>query len=254
MEKIPTKEFVLHTTYSIYDTHYGQHAWRYEAELRKTTSIGIKAAQTNYYADEQARRIGLPVNFSVTINFKGLGIAPEDIEAVFAKIRNQRFAQWVRRPKKGTGKSAPPTYYYGFENKEGSVVHNDVGNGLPHNIHVHWSVHVPEGREREFTAEMRRWIDEACGAIDWQENSLMIQPVTHGNPARYLNKGARPDIAQRYAALGVISAQGAVLGVRSRTSRNLGPTQRRRVDAMKGIDRRMRIPRNTSFQEAAPPR
>lgn len=222
--------------------------------MRKTTSIGLKAAQTNYYADEQARRIGLPINFRVTINFKTLGVEPESVGVVFARMRNQKFSPWVRRPKKGAGKSAPPTYHFGFENKEDDVVYEDVGNGLPHNIHVHWSMHVPMGREREFEVEVRRWVDAVYGAADWPENALMIQPITYGAPARYINKGARVDIAQRYAAIGEISAQGAILGCRSGTSRNLGPTQRRRMDAIKGINRRMRISRNASFEKALPPR
>jgi len=223
-------------------------------DLKKTTLIGAKAAQTNYYADMQAKRIGLPVNFRVTINFNLLRIAPEDVCRVFAKVRNERFGKWVSRPRKGAGKSAPPTYHYGFENRVGKIVYLDVGEGLPHNIHVHWSMHIPLGRERAFEADMDAWINEIYGGSDWPANALMIEAITYGAPARYLNKGAREDIAQRYGALGEIAAQGAVLGTRSGTSRNLGPTQRRRVDALKGIDRRRNILCKPSTQEALPPR
>lgn len=244
----------MSTASSIYDTHYEQHLYGNGDELRKTEQVGVKAAQTNYYADMQARRIGLPINFRVTINFEVLGIEPEDVGDIFTKIRSRRFSPWVRRPKKGGGKSAAPTYHFGFENREGDVVYLEVGKGLKHNIHVHWGVHVPVGREREFEMVMRGWIDEVYGASDWPENALMIQPITYGNPARYINKGARADVAQRYAAQGEVSAQGGVLGVRTGTSRNIGPTQRRKMDAQEGIDRRVRIPRNASFQEASPPR
>lgn len=37
--------------------------------------VGLKAAQTNYYADMQASRLGLPINVRVTINFTLLGHA-----------------------------------------------------------------------------------------------------------------------------------------------------------------------------------
>lgn len=223
--------------------------------MKKTTTIGAKAAQTNYYADMQAERIGFPINFRVTINFRLLDISPEKAGRVFAKVRGQRFSKWVQRPKKGAGEAAPPTYHYAFENKRGDIAYLEVGDGLPHNIHVHWSMHIPAGRERDFEIVMHSWVDEVFNGQGWSADALLIEPISYGKPAWYLNKGAREDIATRYGiAPNKVSAQGAVLGCRSGTSRNIGPTQRRIKDAIDGIDRRKRIHYGRSFQGTPPPR
>lgn len=217
--------------------------------------IGAKAAQTNYYADMQAARIGFPINFRVTINFRILDIPPEYAGRVFAKVCGQRFSKWVQRPKRGAGEAAPSTYHYAFENKRGDTAYLEIGDGLPHNVHVHWSMHVPAGRERDFEIVMHSWVDEIFNGQDWPTNALLIEPISYGKPARYLNKGAREDIATRYGANpDKVSAQGAIIGRRSGTSRNIGPTQRRIKDALDGIDRRKRIHYGQSFQDAPPPR
>lgn len=206
--------------------------------------VGAKAAQTNYYADMQAARIGLPINLRVTVNLSLLGINPADATRVFRKMRSSRFSPWIRRPRKGCGPAAVPTDYYGFENKRGDEVYKKIGPGLPHNVHAHWSLHVPPKRRRDFEFELHRWVNEIAGTKDWPENALRFEEITYWWPARYLNKGARPAIAARYGAtLDTISEQGAIIGKRTGTSRNIGPARRRADDAAQGIDRRKKLRR-----------
>lgn len=212
--------------------------------LPKSTSstlrIGQKAAQTNYYADEQARRIGLPINLRVTINFALLGVRPEDATRLFQKLRSMRFAKWVARPRRGFGPAVAPAYYYGFENRRDGVAYYEVGPDLPHNTHVHWGVHVPQRRISGFGACLRGWVDELAGASDWPENAIKIDDLTFGRPATYTNKGAAEGIAIRYGVPpDKVCDQGVIIGRRSGTSRNIGPKRRRAADAAKGIDRRV---------------
>lgn len=204
-----------------------------------TLYVGPKAAQTNYYADMQASRLGLRINVRVTINFSLLGVAPESATALFRKMRSSRFTKWVARPRKGCGPAAPPTDYHGFENKRGDEVYRQVGPDLPHNVHVHWSMHIPAGRRRDFESELYRWVNEMAGHGAWEAGVLKVEDLTFSQPAKYLNKGAKPHVARRYGANPEkISDQGLVIGRRTGTSRNIGPSRRRADDAAQGIDRR----------------
>lgn len=210
--------------------------------VNATLYVGPKAAQTNYYADMQARRLGLPINVRVTINFTLLDVPPEEATYVFRKMRSSRFTKWVSRPRKGCGPSAPPTDYHGFENKRGDEVYRHIGPGLPHNVHVHWSMHIPSGRRRDFEAELHRWVNEMAGHSSWPNMALKVEDLTFWEPAKYLNKGAKPAIARRYGANPKkISEQGMIIGRRTGTSRNVGPTRRRADDASRGIDRRKTV-------------
>lgn len=201
--------------------------------------VGPKAAQTNYYADMQAARLKLPINVRVTINFTLLGVEPEDATFVFRKMRSSRFAKWVSRPRKGCGPAAPPTDYHGFENRRGDEVYRQIGPGLPHNVHAHWSMHIPTKRRRDFEAELQRWVNEMAGHGGWPVLALKVEDLTFGQAAKYLNKGAKPPVARRYGANPEkISEQGMVIGRRTGTSRNIGPARRRADDAARGIDRR----------------
>jgi hypothetical protein len=204
--------------------------------------VGPKAAQTNYYADMQAARLGLPINVRVTINFSLLEISPEKATSIFRKMRSSRFAKWVSRPRRGCGPAAPATDYHGFENKRGEEVYRQIGPSLPHNVHVHWSMHIPTGRRKDFEGELYRWVNEMAGRKEWPALALEVEALTFGQPAKYLNKGARLHDARRYGANpDKIAEQGLIIGRRTGTSRNIGPARRRADDAARGIDRRKTV-------------
>lgn len=197
--------------------------------------VGPKAAQTLYYAEEQASRIGLPINISITLNLALLGISPHDAAKTFQKLRNQRFAPWVRRDKR---QGCIPTYTYGFENSRDGVPFTDLHG--PHNIHVHWAVHVPHRRHIAFEGELYRWVDEIAVSREWPSQALLIKPVTDpGNVCRYPIKGATKAVAEHYGVADEqVKAQGVVIGKRTGTTTNLGPTARRSLDKKMKINRR----------------
>jgi len=197
--------------------------------------VGPKAAQTLYYAEEQASRIGLPINISITLNLALLGISPHATTKAFQKLRNQRFAPWVRRDKR---QACVPTYTYGFENSRNDVPFTDPHG--PHNIHVHWAVHVPHRRHIAFEVELHRWVDEIAGSREWLSEALLIKPVTDpGNVCQYPIKGAAKAVAKHYGVADEqVKAQGVVMGKRTGTSTNLGPAARRSLDKKMKINRR----------------
>lgn len=206
---------------------------------RATEWVGQKGAQTLYYAEQQATRIGYPLNWSITINFSQLGVIPRDAGQAFAKIRNQRFAPWVRRPSKAAQMhAAPPTYSYGFENcRDGQALEVD---GEDHNIHVHWTVHVPFRRQQHLEGMLHRWITQITRDPDWPVKALHLVPITQtGATARYPTKGARPETAKHFGVPeDKIAPQGIIIGQRTGTSRNIGPSARIRLDRRLGVSRK----------------
>jgi len=197
--------------------------------------VGRKAAQTLYYAEEQAERIGLPINTTTTINFAVLGISPREAGKVFQKLRNERFAPWCRR---GSHKRFQPTYTFGFENTRDGLVYSDP-DGDEHNTHVHWTLHIPPRLYERFEAVLYEWLGEIAGRKDWPDNALRVSPKTFDcKPANYPIKGASRAVAEQYGVKPEkITPQGVVIGKRTGTSTNLGPSARRALDKACGINR-----------------
>lgn len=204
-----------------------------------STEIGWKGTQTHYYAEKQAENIGLPLNTKITLNFDLTSIQPWDATAAFGKWRTQRFNKWARRPCKGRGKAFEPTYAYVFENKKDPIVYNEIGEGLPHNVHVHMYAHIPAERLFDFSGRAYEWLDEMAGPISAQQ-AVKIQWVTEDNGVmQYDRKGASKAAAKRYGVKDLQCPQGMIIGRRSGTSLNLGPTARKATDKELGIIRYM---------------
>jgi hypothetical protein len=202
---------------------------------RVTYRVGPKAAQTLYYAEEQASRINLPINTTTTINFATLGISQREAGRVFKKLRNERFSPWCRR---GARNSFQPTYTFGFENTRNGVVYEDP-DSEEHNTHVHWTMHIPSQLYWQFEGVLRRWVNEITGTANWPENALDLKQITYaGRSSRYPIKGAAPPDATRYGVPAEkIEPQGVIVGKRTGTSTNLGPSARRALDKKMKINR-----------------
>jgi len=201
--------------------------------------IGWKGTQTHYYAEGQAINIGLPLNTQITLNFSLAAIQPWDATTAFGKWRTQRFNKWARRPCKGRGKAFDPTYAYVFENKKDPLVYNQIGSNLPHNVHVHMYAHIPAERIFDLRARAYEWLDAISGTISAKE-AVKIQWVAEDNGImRYSRKGANKAAAERYGVKDLQCPQGMIIGRRSGTSVNLGPTARRATDKKLGIVRLM---------------
>jgi hypothetical protein len=117
---------------------------------KESYCIGNKAAQTNYYAAQQAKHINYPLNYHVTINFSLTNIDPKEAAKCFAKMRGERFNKWASRPRKNAGKAFPPTFVFAFENNKDGTAYMTLEQNNPHNVHVHWSLHIPPARFYDF--------------------------------------------------------------------------------------------------------
>lgn len=205
--------------------------------------IGYKGAQTLYYAGEQAERIGLPLNNWVTINFASTAVAPWDASAVFQKYRNNYYSKWARRLK--MGRAFAPTWAYVFENERDGVPFMEIGPGLPHNVHVHWRVHVPPALQFDFECLAEEWLDAVAGSPS-APGAIKIAVVgSNKKDAIYVRsytvKGSPPAVAGHFGAKHQCAPQGKIIGQRSRASDNIGPSARRNLDWQMGINRRSRL-------------
>jgi hypothetical protein len=200
--------------------------------------LGYKAAQSLYYAiGTQAERIGLPLTHCVTINFAETGILPWEAPAQFGHLRRDRFNKWATRPRTGAGRAVPPTYAFIFENVRDKRAYDAMGPGLPHNVHVHWLVHIPPERSYDFRARVVEWVDELAG-IYCPAGTVDMRPIDNMIGMRgYALKGTLAGWAGHFGARA--EDQGVIEGGRrSGTSRNLGSTARRALDRAQGIRRR----------------
>lgn len=223
----------------------------------RSTEMGYKAAQSQYYAiGELSNRIGLPLNQWITINFAQTGIDPRKAVSAFAKLRNNHTNKWLTRPRKGEGPACTPTFTYAFENAredaQGNVVaYQEVHPDRPHNVHVHWLIHIPPARLHAFKNELWGWVETVAGPLEPNAVHMMEIMDERGGlrgAREYFLKGAPS--ASRFSA--DHKPQGLIVGGRrSNTSRNLGPMARRALDRKLGIKRRS-IP-SSAFQVSISP-
>ena len=204
-----------------------------------TTEIGFKGTQTLYYAQQQAERIGLPLTTLITMNFSHTVIAPWDATLAFGRWRTNHFCKWARRPQKGRGRSFEPTYAYWFENKRNPVVYEEIGEGLPHNVHVQMYAHVPAERIFDLRGRSYEWLDYIAGDVSAPDAVKISWVKTDNGIMKYGRKGAGKAAAKRYGAAKIQSPQGKIIGRRTGTSVNIGPTARRETDKKFGIVRQM---------------
>lgn len=204
-------------------------------------SIGHKAAQTNYYAPRQAAAIGLPFTHMVTINFASTAIDPRLAAQAFARLRTNHFAKWARRPRKGCAPAFAPTWSYAFENSRDGAPFTTMEPGDPHNLHVHWCLHIPPGRVHDFSQRIWDWLETVTGGVLGGAETIDIR--SDRNNHGYLISGAPESIVQIYGRGVKATDEGIVIGLRADSSRNIGPTRRRERDRVAGIKRQMPVHR-----------
>lgn len=204
---------------------------------RRSRAIGRKAAQTIYYAvGEQAERIGSALTHHVTINFSLTDIDPAIAPEVFCRLRRNFFDKWARRPRKQSGRAFVPAFAYVFENARDGIAFEEIGPGLPHNVHVHWAVHLPAERVHDFGMRIYQWLDRFCGT-PCEAGAVKITNITRPKGLRgYVLTGTEKKWASRYGA--AHEAQGLIIGKRCGTSVNLGRSARMALDRQTGVRRR----------------
>lgn len=216
-----------------------------------STAIGHRAAQTLYYAIEQAERIKYPLTHLATLNFSSTVCHPHRACAAFQTLRLHHFNKWAARPRVNTGPAFPPTYFYAFENATEEIAFTDPDGD--HNVHVHWALHLPLVRVEEFSGIVWEWMDRVAGG-GLSPTTVDITPADAPKGLRkYLLKGTDPKWAAMYGT--VAKPQGIIVGGRrSNTSQNLGPNARINLDRALGIRRRIPIrpqTRSTSLHQGA---
>lgn len=207
-----------------------------------STHIGQKAAQTNYYAEEHAERIGFPFTHMVTINYALTNVDPRQAVPSFSLLRRHHFGKWATRPRRHAGPAFPPTYTFAFENVLDDVPFMTMEPGDPHNVHVHWGLHIPAERVHDFEQRIWEWVEATTGGIIGGGNTIVVSP-SDGSLDGYLVKGAPPAVVQFYGRGRKAKPQGIIFGRRADTSRNIGPSKRRAYDAAIGLRRPMPVTR-----------
>lgn len=183
-----------------------------------------------------AESIELPLTHLITINFALTDIAPEVAVEVFQRLRLRQFNKWATRPPRGKP-GCTPTYAYVFENERDGQPFLTIGPGLPHNVHVHWSLHIPAERLEDFRQRIWEWLDAYCTRPSL-DGAVHIRAIHHAKGLRsYALKGVQQAWAAHFGASH--AGQGLIIGRRTGTSLNLGLTARLRHDRRKHIRRRL---------------
>jgi hypothetical protein len=181
--------------------------------------INEKPSKNFHHAIRLAKSVCLPLNRMVTVNFSHTSVPPEQTDRSFRTIR-AAFGKWARRPKQSNVMEAvPPTYIW--------VIENPGSNG---HLHVHWAVHVPAARYKDFTKRLEKWVRDV--AQDSYSNKVVhIRPVKNElGLERYLLKGLHKPLAKKYGIR--YRPQGFVTGKRIGHSKNLGPVERAKMCAL----------------------
>lgn len=176
----------------------------------------------------------MPINTHVTINFAATCCHPKLAVPSFSLIRRHHHGKWATRhprvPHAATGA-------YAFENVRDGEPFLTMDEGDPHNVHTHWALHVPPALWPEFEGLIERWVSCTTGG-ETQPNAVKITHPPPHRMRRYLLKGIAEGWAEIYKA--TAEPQGIVTGGRrSGVTANLGPSQRRALDRLLGVRRRV---------------
>jgi len=176
--------------------------------MRKSAFIRRQQATNFAPAIRLAEKTGRPLNYLVTLNYSDTACAPADVSAAFARLRDNYFGPWYRRPRKGVLQPAQPAaFIWVIENT--SV------------IAAHWLVHIPDGRLPDFKIRIEKWFEKTTGGIHFAANALDIRGVYNVAGARlYMLKGIDPLYGPFYGVRPV--DQGVVHGKRFGFSESLG--------------------------------
>ena len=176
--------------------------------MRKSGFIRRQQATNFAPAIRLAEKTGRPLNYLITLNYSDTACAPEAASAAFARLRDNHFGPWYRRPKKGV---LPPTQPAAFI----WVIENTSV------IAAHWLVHIPDGRLTDFTAHLEKWLIKTTGGVHFMANALNIRGVYNVAGVRlYMLKGIDPMYGPFYGVRPI--DQGVVHGKRFGFSESLG--------------------------------
>lgn len=185
---------------------------RNDGASRRSRYINRYPAVNNHHARRYAARLGLPLNWMVTINFGLSGLAPSAASYTLQKLLAQRLAPWLRRSAINDN-ALKPTYVWSLEAPHGSV------SG-------HLLIHLPHSLSHGFARRLMSWMEGLAGSAI-SSRAIDVRPITKVVGAtRYMLKGINPSWAPHLDVIPI--AQGEIVGKRSGFSRSLGPAARHR--------------------------
>ena len=181
--------------------------------MRKTVHINRKQAANFAPAIRLADKLALPLNRFVTFSFAHLPCSEDEVSQRFSNLRAQRFGPLLNRPPRNKGLlPSRPAFLWVIENA-----------GC---LNVHWLVHVPDKRQREFEARLAGWVEEIFGPMQHETAVKVQQSYNPKGCSLYMLKGMDPYLAHFYGV--EPEDQGCVTGKRCGVSISLGPSETRK--------------------------
>ncbi len=183
---------------------------------RTSRHINRKPASNFIHAIRVAAALETPLNQFVTFNFTRTCCPSKLVSQQFEKLRDNFFCPWLRRSKRVRARAKPPAYVWVIENAGGC-------------LNVHWLVHIPKGRVRDFRQRLTDWLAAVAGEIECTSAIHVRHAPRPIGAGKYMLKGIDPLYAPFFRIRHV--AQGVVYGKRSGFSRGLGPMVRKKIQA-----------------------
>ncbi|WP_156648450.1 hypothetical protein [Methylobacterium sp. Leaf108] len=185
---------------------------------RITRHIRRKPASNLHHAIRVADALKLPLNTFVTINISMTDCPVEQASFALARLRNNYFSHWARRPTKAIVASGSEAFNPAF------VWVLEAAGGV---TAAHWLLHVPEGRREDFETRLVMWVEKAIGKIESERTIEVKDAPRPKGLGKYMLKGMEEAYAHFYGI--DFKDQGVVLGRRSGYSLNLGPSAKQRL-------------------------
>lgn len=174
--------------------------------LRQSTFVNKRQFDQLDHSIRFAGEIGLPLNTMATIQFGATSCEAEDVGPAIRRLIRGYFTPWLRPTRAYPIDHRPAAWFYVVEN-----VHEHAHH--PHGTHVHWVLHIPEGRRAAFEAKLPHWVCRVAGHVFDEAVVIDVRDAdTPRGTARYFGKGLKPHDAKRRAIRPF--AQGLVHGRR----------------------------------------
>jgi hypothetical protein len=181
--------------------------------------INRKPASNFHHAIRVAETINLPLTLFVSLNFGYTDCRPEDTPKAFQSMR-RKFGRWITRAACSGQKPAPATYVWVIERPH-------------HREHLdsHWLLHVPANKRADFKRKLPQWLASVTGGIIDSRAAIHVRTApTPRSLERYMLKSMQPAWAEYFDIRH--DPQGIIDGRRSGFTKNIGPTQKRRLVAV----------------------
>lgn len=159
--------------------------------LRQSSFIDKRQFDQLDHSVRFAAEIGLPLNTMVTLQFGATACEPENVGPAIRRLIRNYFTPWLRPTRAHPIDHRPAAWFYVVEN-----VHEHAHH--PHGTHVHWVVHIPNGRRAIFEAKLPHWLRRVAGEIFEPDVAIHVRDADKPRgAARYLGKALKPHDAKR---------------------------------------------------------